>query len=41
MDVKILRARIGELPFDSLFQPDSLDHFPAGHHCLFIESAHR
>ena len=34
MDVQILRARIGELPFDSLFQPDALDHFPAGHHCL-------
>jgi len=25
MDVQILCVRIGELPFDSLFQPDALD----------------
>src|SRR4029079_2362033 len=41
MDVQILRVRIGELPFDSLFQPDALDHFPAGHHCRVVTPAHR
>ena len=28
MNMQILDARIGELPFDCLFEPDAFDQFP-------------
>ena len=41
MNMQISCARIGELPFDRLFEPDAFDQFPASHHSVFIERAHR
>ena len=41
MDVQVGRVAVGELPLDRLFQEDSFDQLPAGHHALVVEAAHR
>src|SRR5215471_5507737 len=39
VDMEILHAGIGELPFDCLFQPHAFDQLPARHHSVAVETA--